>query len=305
MKRRSFVQAAAATGGALLVERTFRIEPALAAQCPQPPGLQLYTIRELLQRDARTALVALSTRGFKELELFGLDDGDGSRFFGLTPRELKTVVTGNGLSLPSAHIGGGLTNIAATSERAHLLGVTTVIVGLASEFTEGGAMVPARNLEQLDRLGERLNRAGEEFMSRGLAFGYHNHHVEFTPVGDRVAFDYLMERTDPSLVKIELDVGWVALAGVDAVDYLTRYGRRVFACHLKDFVPRRGLFTRDAPPAQNQLVEPGAGTVDFVAVLRTMTDNGVAHGFVEIDVSEDPLAAADRGNRYLQGLNAC
>jgi sugar phosphate isomerase/epimerase len=87
---------------------------------------------------------------------------------------------------------------------------------------------------------------------------------------------------------------------------LSRYGRRVIACHLKDFAPPRGRGRgRDQQAPQEQLVEPGAGTIDFARVLETMDEIGVAHGFIEIDVTDDPLGAVDRGHRYLQGLRAC
>ena len=72
---------------------------------------------------------------------------------------------------------------------------------------------------------------GREYRDRGLTFGYHNHHVEFMRVDGVVPYDYLMSNTDPKLVKIELDVGWLATAGVDPVTYLRRHAGRVIACH--------------------------------------------------------------------------
>ena len=57
------------------------------------------------------------------------------------------------------------------------------------------------------------------------------------PVDGVVPYDYLMSNTDPNLVKIELDVGWLATAGVDPVAYLRRHAGRVIACHLKDYDP--------------------------------------------------------------------
>jgi hypothetical protein len=39
-------------------------------------------------------------------------------------------------------------------------------------------------------------------------------------------------------------------------------------------------------------------------VLTAMRDTNVPHGFIEIDVSDDPLGAVERGQRYLGSL-AC
>jgi sugar phosphate isomerase/epimerase len=109
-----------------------------------------------------------------------------------------------------------------------------------------------------------------------------------------------MANTDPALVKIELDLGWLAVAGVDPVEYLHRYAGRVIACHMKDYAP-----DLEADIVQRKLVEPGAGTIDFAAVLAAMDETGVAHSFIEIDISDDPLGAVRRGNQYLEQLRAC
>ena len=136
-----------------------------------------------------------------------------------------------------------------------------------------------------------------------MQFGYHNHHVEFLEVDGQVPFDYLMQNTDPDLVKIELDLGWLAIAGVDAHEYLLRYQGRVIACHLKDYAPERGRAPDgSALPLQRALVEPGAGTLDWQALLDTMAATNVRHGFIEIDVSDDPLGAVRRGFEYLSEL---
>src|SRR5690606_171177 len=142
-------------------------------------------------------------------------------------------------------------------------------------------LVGARSLEQLDGLAERLNRAGRAFSDQGLTFGYHNHHVEFRRVGDEVAFDCLWARTDHDVVKIELDVGWAAFAGADVVEILSRYARRVVAFHLKDVAATAAA----SAAAQEAFVEPGAGVVDFAAILARGAAIGVAHGFIEIDIA--------------------
>jgi sugar phosphate isomerase/epimerase len=161
-------------------------------------------------------------------------------------------------------------------------------------------MVPAQSRAQLDTLAEKLNRAGREYRDLGLTFGYHNHHVEFMRVDGIVPYDYLMSNTDPNLVKLELDIGWLATAGVDPVAYLRRHAGRVIACHLKDYAP---AIATDVP--HRKLVAPGAGTIDFAAVLAAMRDTGVAHGFIEVDVSDDPFGDVRRGHAHLQALKGC
>ena len=158
-------------------------------------------------------------------------------------------------------------------------------------------MVPAEGRAQLDTLVGKLNRVGREYRDQGLAFGYHNHHIEFMPVDGVVPYDYLMSNTDPDLVKIELDIGWLATAGVDPVAYLRRHAGRVISCHMKDYNP-----SIDSDIPQRKVVAPGNGIVDFAAVLAAMNETGVKHGFVEIDVSDDPFGDVRRGHEHLATL---
>jgi sugar phosphate isomerase/epimerase len=309
MNRRRFLSlgtavAASAFAGASALD-LFSQPAARADGCAGPAaGVQLYTVRDALARNPRAALRSLREIGIVEGELFGLNGPENATLFGLPAAELKRALDENGLRVPISHIGGDLTNAAAIGEIARTLGVGAVVVALPSEFsgTVDGrfSMVPATGRAQLDGLVEKLNRVGREYRDLGLAFGYHNHHIEFTRVDGLVPFDYLMSNTDPDLVKIELDIGWLAAARVDAIAYLRRHAGRVIACHLKDYDP---AIVSDVP--QRQLVAPGAGTIDFAAVLAAMNETGVRHGFVEVDVSDDPLGDVRRGHAHLEDLKGC
>lgn len=280
-------------------------QPARADGCAGPASaVQLYTVRDALGRDLRDALRSLREIGIVEAELYGLNGPENATLFGVAARDLKRAFDDNGIRVPISHIGGNLDNSAAIADIAGTLGLEAVCVALPSEFSgtiDGRfAMVPARSRAQLDALVEKLNRVGREYRERGLTFGYHNHHIEFTRVEGVVPYDYLMSNTDPALVKIELDVGWLATAGVDPVAYLRRHSGRVIACHLKDYDAR---IATDVP--QRKLVAPGAGTIDFAAVLAAMRETGVRHGFIEVDVSDDALGDVRRGHAHLQALKGC
>ena len=302
MNRRDFIARSAALAASTVVGAgELGAQPARTATCLGPPsGVQLFTVREALGRDPRGALRSLKEIGIVEGELFGLNGPESAMLFGLPAGDLKRAFDENGMRVPISHIGGNLTNTAAIAEIAKTLGLEAVCVALPSEFSGPGGMVPAKSKAQLDALAEKLNRVGREYRDRGLTFGYHNHHVEFMPVDGVVPYDYLMSNTDPNLVKIELDLGWLATAGVDPVTYLRRHSRRVIACHLKDYDPR---VATDVP--QRKLVPPGSGTIDFAAVLAAMRETGVQHGFIEVDVSDDPLGDVRRGHAHLQMLKGC
>jgi len=307
MNRRRFLGRATAAAASAIGGSAFSLAfgQARADGCGGPPaGVQLYTIRDALQRDPRGALASLREIGIVEAELYGLNGSQNATLFGMAAADLKKAFDANGIRVELSHIDGALTNTQAIGAIARALGLSTVVVALPSEFSgqrDGRfTMIPAESRAQLDALADKMNRVGREYRDQGLTFGYHNHHIEFTEVDGVVPYDYLMRNTDPDLVKVELDVGWLAYAGVDPIAYLRRHASRVISCHLKDHDP---TIATDVP--QRKLVTPGAGVIDFGAVLAAMSATGVAHGFLEVDVSDDALGDVRRGTAHLQMLKGC
>lgn len=314
MRRRTMIKVAGA--GAVLLGAG-RMLPAYASSAGRSApshteaalGVQLYTVRDPLQSDVRATLAEIAAIGYREVELFGLGgeiQGD-KPLFGLTAKEFATALEDLGLRAPMAHIGGDAMNIAEIADLVGQVGVRHLIVPMAPEFVsfEDGQfrMLGVTGRSQLDAIAERLNRQGELAKASGMGFGYHNHQMEFADLGNENAFDYLFAQADAELVKIELDIGWAVFAGIDPLEVLNRYAGRVIAVHLKDHAPPP-VGNGDSDPAsiQAQLVEPGTGPTDFAPILAALDEIGVAHRFVEVDVSPDPIQAITRGYGYLSGL---
>jgi len=302
VNRRDFIARSSAVAASVVVA-SHASRPAAAAECNPPLGVQLFTVSDELRRDLRATLARLREIGFTQAELYGLS-GRENRLFGLTAAELKSAFAANALSVELAHVDGSLTNTAAIADFAAELGITTAIVALPAELgaarNDRLSVVPVTVLAKLDALAEKLDRTARDYRARGIRFGYHNHDVELLPVAGVVPLDYLMSRTDPDLVKMELDLGWLALAGANPAEYVRRYSGRIVACHMKDYDAR---IASDVP--ERKLVEPGAGAIDFGAVVAAMRDAKVEHAYIEIDVSADPLGAVASGYRYLKMLLAC
>jgi sugar phosphate isomerase/epimerase len=81
---------------------------------------------------------------------------------------------------------------------------------------------------------DTFNKIGDLCKKSGLTFGYHNHNLEFRKIGEVVPYDLLLKETDPALVSMEMDIGWVVAGGADPVAYLTKYPARYSAVHIKD-----------------------------------------------------------------------
>jgi sugar phosphate isomerase/epimerase len=122
-----------------------------------------------------------------------------------------------------------------------------------------------------------------------MQFCYHHHAFEFGPKEGSRAIDVFLERFDPKLVKFEMDVFWVSVAGQDPVELLGKWKGRVALIHLKDKAP--GLKTHFAENlSPNAFREVGLGVLDFSKILAAAHEAGVQHYFVEQDEeAEDPV----------------
>lgn len=273
-------------------------------------GIQLFMVRDLLQKDARGTLTALSGIGFSELEMFGFGGGSvfiEDPFFGLNLAEFKQLTADLGLAIPTVHYSGNEEQVPANAELALELGASHLIRAMAPDFItrtpEGAVVSGVRDAEQMQRIAADLNRLGAACKASGIGFAYHNHHMEFAQLGEANGYDILLAETDPALVQMEMDIGWARAAGVDGVDYLERFPGRFIACHLKDFNPALPLPTASATapiPEMTQMVPPGEGIIDFARALSVMGATGVQHGYIEVDLPQgDPLALARTGHDHL------
>ncbi len=287
--------------------------PAPAVIQPFRVGAQMFAVRELLKKDPRGTLEALAKIGFKEVELFGF--GGQSIFlkdplFGLKPAEFRKVIDDLGLTVPTVHFTAEEAVVPQVAEVALQLGAHHLIQAMSSEFlqmtSERAVITGITGADQMQRVADSCNRLGVACKKHGIGFAYHNHHMELAPLGSGRAYDILLAKTDPSLVRMELDVGWAAVAGVDPAEILDRTPERFIACHLKDFNPKlpRAKDSATAPmPEQTQLVPPGEGILDFPRLLAAMQRAGVKHGYVEVDLPlGDPMDNCARGYKYLESL---
>jgi sugar phosphate isomerase/epimerase len=261
----------------------------LRGAAARPWGVQLYTVRDQLTKDAEGTLKAIAAIGYKEVELFGpgLDT--------LTPLA-KSV----GLNPISVHIDGNL--IMKDTPQADLDKAFDQIAALGYKYALMAYIMPnlrGKEAGGFKKFAESMNRAGASAQRAGLQFGYHNHAFEFGKLDDGTRpIDTILSSFDPKLVRFELDVFWLSVAGNNPVEFITRLGKRVMLVHLKDKA-------KDTPVQYNEGVdkaafkEVGSGSVDIPGVLKAAKAVGVEHFFVEQDQSPDPLASLKTSYEYL------
>jgi sugar phosphate isomerase/epimerase len=270
--RREFLKRA--TGAALLAAaapyaRAFAARGAI--------GIQLYSVRGLMAKDAGGTLAALSAIGYREVELAG--------FYGMTAAQMKALLARHALAAPSSH--SSLTDLRAHWPQAladaQTLGQHYLVCAWIDE--------PDRTPDGYRKIAGEFNAFGKAARERGIQFGFHNYTYDFKPFANgTLPYDLLLAECDPQLVKFEIDLFWMAKGGADPVAYFARWPGRFPLIHVKDM------------NAAGVMVDAGQGTIDIKAIVAHARQGGVEHWFVEHDEPPDPLGDARVSFDYLRPL---
>lgn len=131
------------------------------------------------------------------------------------------------------------------------------------------------------------------FKAAGIRFGYHNHALEFRRGGVE-HYDLLLEESD---LQLEIDVYWVAVAGLSPADLLRRAAGRITAVHFKDLEVLGW-----EPPT---FAPVGEGNLDWPAILDACRAGGTEWAIVEQDVCRrDPFDCLASSLGFLRA-NGC
>jgi sugar phosphate isomerase/epimerase len=154
------------------------------------------------------------------------------------------------------------------------------------------------------RVAETFNRAGEESKKAGIQFAYHNHWFEFLPVNGKLPYDILLESCDKNLVKMELDLCWITVAGADPLKYFDRYPGRFPLVHVKDVKTLPKISTGGAQNFGDtvDLTEVGSGIIDWKRIFAQSDKAGIKHYIVEHDHPKAPFDSIKTSYEYLSKL---
>ena len=280
MRRRDFLTV---FGGAAIAAACSRVGGALGGgRRLRRVGIQLYTLRDDARRDLERTLADIAAAGYDDVELLGSMGN-----FGMAPARVRAILDRLNIRAPSSHVSAGLfDDLSRQLDDAATLGHQYLIVaGLPGAQT--------RTLDDWRRWADRFNASGALARQRGVWLGFHNHAGDLRPIDGQVPYDLFMERTDPAVVRHQLDTGNMAMAGHDPLRYMDRFGSRYWSFHIKD-VPKLGA-TNDT--------ELGRGVIDFRTLLRRIDRIDEKHLFVEQETYPGaPIESARRDHDYLSTL---
>ena len=288
INRRDFIRGTAA-GAATIAAAADLTRNLFANPYGKPIGLQLYTVRDQLEKDVPGTLKKVAAIGYKEVEIYDL--------YGMSPAQFTKLLKDNGLVGVSHHflLKDEQTHWEKSVAEARELGVKYMVHAILDP--------PERkSLDDYKRHVELFNKIAEQTHQAGMQFCYHNHDFEFQKFDGITVLDYLLKHLDPHLVQFEMDCFWVTHAGQDPVALMKQHPGRFPLLHIKDlkagippsteFDARMGLFT-----------EVGKGTIDWKRIFAAAPQGGMKHFFVEQDYCEvPPLESIKVSYEYLHHL---
>lgn len=230
-------------------------------------GLQLYSIRDSINKNVPAALAKVSKMGYKFVEPASYANG---KIYGMDPVAFKDLCKKNGLTVLSAHVGQALPSEADWNKTMAWWDAcidTHVKAGakyLVQPFMGGDAY---KSLSVLKKYCDYFNAIGEKCNAKGLRFGYHNHDSEFsTKLEGQTIYDFMLTNTDPKKVMFEMDLGHMVDGGADPVKYFNKYPGRFELWHIAEGY------------------ELGStGKMDYKAIWAAAKISGMKYGVVEVE----------------------
>jgi len=285
--RRNFLKITGAVGAGLALNSLggASLFAAESAKSIKQFGIQLYTLRDVVPGDPKGVLKQLASFGYKQIESY---EGAKGMFWGMGHTGFKSYMDELGMKLVSSHCD-----------------ITKDFEKKAAEAAEIGMKYlicpwkgPQKSLDDFKRFADEFNQKGEICKKNGIRFAYHNHDYSFKAMDGQLPQDVMMNGTDPSLVDFEMDIYWVAAAGVDIEAWFKKYKKRFRLCHVKDRSKNPGTDN-----GKNS-VDLGTGSIDWPKILKSAKKYGMQYYIVEQEAypNGSSLEAAKVNAAYMKTL---
>ncbi len=251
-----------------------------------PVGLELYSVRNELQRDPEATVRAVAKMGYEGVEFY-------APYFEWSEsqtKQMSKLLDELGLRCFSTH------NDSSSMNRENIRKARDRNLILGSKYVVMASADPEPGPNGWKAVADALNFAAGELEASGLKAGYHNHQPEFTPVGNQRPIEILAKNTKPSIM-LQLDVGTCLEAGSDPVAWIRANPGRIRSLHCKDWSP-------DA--AKGYAVLFGEGSADWKNIFAAAESaGGVEYYLVEQEGSRfSELETAERCLRTFRVTHA-
>ena len=252
----------------------------------RPIALQLYSVRHDLDRDLRGTLKAVADMGYDGVEFAGPPKHSAS--------ELRGLLDAFGLACCGWHVPFNLVQDDVLSDTIafhkavgnHRL----VVPGIPEKLRQ--------SREDWLKLADFFNALAVKLGKCDLVTGYHNHHVEFSPLSGEAPWDTFFGHTDARVI-MQLDTGNALYGGGKILDILSRYPGRANTVHLKPYDSRAAQ--TDPKAAFRPVI--GADDTPWNEVFRLCETSGATEWYI-VEYESDAYEPLDAVNRCLKGIQA-
>lgn len=246
-------------------------------------GLQLWSVRDDMLKDAKGTLKQVASYGYKQVESF---EGSKGIFWGMTNKEFKSYMDELGMTIISSHC-----NIDKDFDQK-----ATEAAEIGMKYLMCPYKGPQKSIDDFKKFAEDFNKKGAICKKNGIRFAYHNHDYSFKEIDGQLPQDVMMKNTDPTMVDFEMDIYWVVTGGQDPQAWIKKYPFRFRACHVKDRI--KGSSEHDASCVL------GEGSINFSKILKTARSYGMEYYIVEHERWDNttPLKAAEADAAYMKKL---
>ena len=179
-------------------------------------GLQLYTVRDYMEKDFFGTIKKVAEIGFKGVEFAGYYDKD--------LKEVRKFIDDLGLICTSSHLGMPTKeNYNKVCDELDILGTKNWVINYCNFDTT----------EHFMDTFEKFKAASELLATRGIKCLFHNHWLEHTqkPFG-KPFFEYGLENIDN--LYSQLDLAWTLVGGYDPEERVKSYNDKIALLHCKD-----------------------------------------------------------------------
>lgn len=224
-------------------------------------GLQLWSIREEVEKDLLGMLEKVAEMGYEGVQFAG--------FFDHAAEEVKAKMDEVGIKATGAHVQmEQLENHFEETLKYHAtIGNKLIIIPVLPESMR-------TTEDDYKRTAERLNELGRKTNAAGFTLAYHNHDFEFDVFDGKTGYDILFENTDENHLKIELDCFWASYTDNDPLEIIEKYAGRVVSLHIKD------MKNVDNTPISTEL---GTGILPLAKFIQ----KGKAHNVKQFIVEQE------------------
>lgn len=226
-------------------------------------GLQLYSVRGMMDKNVVDTMKQVAAIGYKELETASYNNG---KIYGMNPAEFRSIAEDLGMKVSSSHLGRNIERGKESEAYEWWDKALDAQAAVGCRYAIMPSMHIGDKIEDIQLYCDYYNKVGEMARTRNLQFGFHNHAGEFKVIDDNIVLDYMIQNTSPENVVFEMDVYWVKKGGQDPVDYLKKYAGRFPLLHIKDID-----------------IIGASGDLDFEAIFNAAYAQGMKDYYVEVE----------------------